>query len=176
MTRATDIQRDGASAGTRAAPSSPRRERRTSRRPASVRTSRQKPVIPDRWSKFPQREGKTHALFLGNRSRISRAADESQTVRGPLHSTRFPAVWARTLSLPLRAALWSQCRSPEQWIRVSCNRLSGQPIPHPRSATASDLPSLGRVDYDRGQGGVCRAGKLPDNDRAANEIDKTQCR
>ena len=49
-----------------------------------LRTSRQKPVISDRCFKFPQREGKTHALFLGNRSRTSRAADESQTVRGPV--------------------------------------------------------------------------------------------
>ena len=50
---------------------------------ASVHTSRQKSAIPDRCSKLPQCEGKTHAFFLGNRSSTSRAADDSQTVRGP---------------------------------------------------------------------------------------------
>ena len=68
---------------------------RTSGRPTSVRTSRQKSVMSDRWSKFPQYEGKTHALFLGSRSRTSRAADDSQTVRGPL-------LLSRRKSLPSR--------------------------------------------------------------------------
>ena len=49
----------------------------------------------ERWSRFRQCEGKTHALFLGSRSRTSRAADDSQTVRGPL-------LLSRRKSLPSR--------------------------------------------------------------------------
>ena len=76
---------------------------------ASARTFCQKlpRELPDRWL-FPRVDGNTHGPDLGRPSRTRRAAEDSQTVRGPVllserwsFSSRYSDQWsARYLRLP----------------------------------------------------------------------------
>ena len=86
------------------------------------------------------------------------------TLRGGLR--RALARWAKPHPFVIEAEL------PEQRSEMLLQNL----LAHILAATGCLCLGCGRVDYDRGQGGVYSVGRLSDNDCAANEIDKTQCR
>ena len=109
-----------------------------------------------------ERPRRTHGRAgLLSRNRVGRGMTDA-TLRGGLR--RALARWVKPHPFVIEAEL------PEQRSEMLLQNL----LAHILAATGCLCLGCGRVDYDRGQGGVYSVGRLPDNDCAPNEIDNRQ--